>query len=418
VGSLGRVVRATPVEDNSSSHTFLYDIEFILGGKLGGVERSDLKYTTALAEGMIGDSKRKRKPNSVFVSSPEKKEEKPKKKTVPKKQKKAPAKKNTALKKTALKTLKKRAGSSSTSKVKSKKAKVSKAEPVAEEAPSTTVNLYERHRREFERSIGRLEKADPYHWFLGDLPPEFDETYIVTTDSTDQAQTEASSKEEMISTASSGGAPVKTPSPRSQSPLADSTDNKTAASTKTKKTTSDKEPELKFPDHPPYNFHILRKRMQHGRYVVDREVLEIEEHRKLMKPYLKSVGTRGSQRSKGGKRKSNLRVLHPKAVNWDLFRKDVIGMCDSAGVRNIECDDGSAGTISNTCKKIKDVLEQMFEKMGRRHDDEITNANNRNRFASAIESYDNAEAAMQGRWRREGMEMEMNDVLELSVKHF
>lgn len=383
------------MKDNSSSHPFLYDLEFMLGGKIGSVGRSDLNYTTALAEGMIGDTKRKRKPKSVFVSSPEKKGGKAtKKKSGPKKTNTATTSKNTGPKK-ASKTGKKRAASSSTSKANAKKTKISKAEPAVEEDSSTMVNLYDRHRREFERSVGRLEKADPYHWFLGDVPPEFDECY------TDESQTGGPSKGTAASITSSGAAPVETPSPSSQSPSPGNNDSTTKVFAITEKTASDEKQALKFPDHPPYNFHMLRKRLKHGRYVVDRKKLEIEEHRKLMKPYLNSMGLDDSN---GGRQSSKLRVLHPKSVDWDLFRKDVMGMCDSAGQRNMECDDGSAGTISHTCKRIKDALEQMYEKMGRRHNDEIIIANNRHRFGSAIQSYDNAEAAMQGRWRKEGMD--------------
>eukprot|EP00980_Cylindrotheca_fusiformis_P029510 scaffold23496_cov188-Cylindrotheca_fusiformis.AAC.8 len=403
VGNLGRIVRVTPVEGDSSSHPFLYDLEFMLGGKLGFVERSDLQYTTALAEGMIGDTKRKRKPNSVFVSSPEKKEGKTKKKGGQKKEKKTTTtttKKSAVSKKTASKTTpktgKKRNASSAATKGSSKKTKVSKAVPVGDDASSNTANLYDRHRREFERSLGRLEKCDPYHWFLGDVPPEFDESYVQNFESTDEPQSDGPSKEAIAVTPSIPASPAEPPSAESMSTK--KTDNKASSTAMAEKKVSQRNQEPVFPDQPPYNFHILRKRMQHGRYVIDRERLEIEEHEKLIRPFLKSTGT---NKSKGG-RKSKFRVLHPKAVNWDLFRKDVIGMCDSAGERNMDCDDGSAGTISHTCKKIKDTMEQIYEKMGQRHNDEITLANNRHRFASAIKSYDNNEAAMQGRWRKEG----------------
>ena len=95
-------------------------------------------------------------------------------------------------------------------------------------------------------------------------------------------------------------------------------------------------------------------------------------------------------------------MLFPKAVDWDLFRTDVIGMCDTAEKRDMECDDGSSGTISYACKKIKEMLEQVYEKTGKRQLNEIRAANTRHRFASAIESCSNNEAAVQGRWRKEG----------------
>jgi hypothetical protein len=37
------------------------------------------------------------------------------------------------------------------------------------------MDMYERHRREFERSVARLDKADLYDFFQGDVPDELDE---------------------------------------------------------------------------------------------------------------------------------------------------------------------------------------------------------------------------------------------------
>lgn len=393
-GHLGRIVRAIPrdaSESSSSLHPFIYDIELILGGKVNGLERVDLKYTTASAEGMIGDSKRKRKPTAIPHDSPEKKAEKaakaPKGKTGPKKQKKKAA----TSKNTTTKAGKKRPAKGN-SNTKAKKSKVSKATTNAvEDAPSAPISgkdLYERHRKEFERSINRLEKADPYHWFLGDVPKEYDECYL-------KQPLNPSLNQGGESSTADGGANDK-------APISESVDSNEIPSS-TANSDLQKEAELQFPDHPPYNFSILRKRMEHGRYVLDREAVEVEERTQLMTPYLKSIGARVPKRGSKKTKNSSLPVLCQKAVDWEAFRKDVIGMCDSAEERNLECDDGSAGTISHTCKKIKDTLEQIYEKFGLRHNIEICSTNDRHRFFSAIESVDNKEAAMQGRWRKEGM---------------
>ena len=79
------------MDDSDAFHPFLYDIDFILGGKVAGVERCDLQYTTAEAEGMIGNTKRNRKKNTSFVPSPDKD-----KKPMPPKKKTTAAKKTTA----------------------------------------------------------------------------------------------------------------------------------------------------------------------------------------------------------------------------------------------------------------------------------------------------------------------------------
>ena len=65
-GALARIVKSNPIKDEETElkqngHDFTYDIELILGGKLNGVRRFELQYTTAFEEGMTGDSRRQRK---------------------------------------------------------------------------------------------------------------------------------------------------------------------------------------------------------------------------------------------------------------------------------------------------------------------------------------------------------------------
>ena len=59
-------MRSNPIDEEGSElehngHAFLYDVELVLGGKLNGLPRSELQYTTANEEGMTGDSRRRRK---------------------------------------------------------------------------------------------------------------------------------------------------------------------------------------------------------------------------------------------------------------------------------------------------------------------------------------------------------------------
>mmetsp|Transcript_46705 Transcript_46705/g.52986 ORF Transcript_46705/g.52986 Transcript_46705/m.52986 type:complete len:202 (+) Transcript_46705:160-765(+) len=76
-GDLGRIVQSKTIEEISAvgiscddkdkkgktndGHSFLYTVELVLGGKLHGVPRSELKYTTASEEGMTGESRQRRK---------------------------------------------------------------------------------------------------------------------------------------------------------------------------------------------------------------------------------------------------------------------------------------------------------------------------------------------------------------------
>lgn len=410
---MGRIARSIPVEDPEAYHPFLYDIDFILGGKVAGVERIDLQYTTAEAEGMIGNTKRKRKKNNSFVPTPEKKESK-KKPTPPKK--KTTAKKTPATKAGA----KKRGATGSGSKGKAKKTKTSKADAKIEySAASTNLNLYERHRREFERCVGRIEKADTFHWFMGDVPPEYDESDTAESDTVeksenipqaekevtssnvkveDKLESQAGNDQSLTARAPAEALSATVPDPATSSAILEATDKKKF--------------EIRSPNSPPYNFEILRKRVARGRYVLDQEALENKKHRSLVKSYVKSLGTTTREdRAKIRKAKAKLNILHPQAVDWDLFRTDVIGMCDTGVKRDMECDDGSSGTVSFACKKIKEMMEQIYERTGKRQLNEIRAANTRHKYGSAIESFSNNEAAVQGRWRKEGeqtkMEMEL-----------
>jgi hypothetical protein len=291
---------------------------------------------------------------------------------------------------------------------------------------SNALDLFERHSREFERSITRLEKSDAYRFFTDDfVPPEFDECYSndkkhVTTNAAVGAQQPQQSAS-FVSTPDlpyHDVRPSTLPLPSSL-PLSDVASDATAISAVTQEspekapspscTTEQTKKEcpngmssssVTFPDHPPFNFVVLRKRLENGRYILDREQLEIEERINLMTPYLKSIG----QKIPTKKKWRNFPVRHKQGINWDLFRKDVIGMCDAAIERNPEhAGDGTPGTLRNAAHKIKDLLEQIYDKTARKHALEIEVSNDAHRFNLAIENTPNTEAAMQGKkWRREG----------------
>jgi hypothetical protein len=389
-GDLARVVKAEAVGPNlENSHPFVYDLELVLGGKLHGVFRSDLQYTTATKEGMLDDSRsqRKRKQNTLFDADPLTEEGKKAKAT---RKKKAGTKKGqigvAPTKATASK--KRHAGDKAKASL-SKKSKPIAADDTAvtcSVATTQAMDLFERHKREFERSLGRLEKADAYNFFGTAVPSEFEETYIRVR--SDLSQDLAENTVDAM-TAQHSCEP-------SQSPSLD--DSKPAKKSKKKK----KEEEvIQFPTTPPFNFVVIRKRMELGRYTLDRVRIENEERIDLMTPYWKSIGRKNTSRTP---KKSLIPILHPKAINWELFRQDVHGMCDAAIERNrdLEDDDGSPGTLSHTSTKIKELMEQLYDKNGRRHCMEMVAANHRHRFSMAMEKAMNTEAAMQGKWKKDG----------------
>ena len=379
-GSLGKILRSIPVSEVNidakhllSSHPFVYDVELILGGKLTGWQRPTLQYTTAAAEGMTGEARRrKRKPtsntNATTSSTPATTTTGASKK---KQQQQGPNKK---AKNTKTSTTQKR-GKAETGNTADGKGGKSKRQKSASATKGTSsavdfddidninnnnIDIFERYRRDFERSIARLEKSDIYGFFTQpDIPKEFDECY-------DGAKKK-------------GG---------------DSTDP-----------ANDTE-NVAFPNHPPFNFVVLRKRMEMGRYVLDQELLEVEDRVELIEPYYESKNMKMPVTYKGQRKQltNDFAVLHKKGINWDLFRMDVRGMCDQAVRRNSELvdDDGTPGTLSHAAKKIKDLLDQIYDKTGKKQMTDIELSNDRYRFSCAIDSSTNNEAAFQGKWKKDG----------------
>ena len=91
-------------------------------------------------------------------------------------------------------------------------------------------------------------------------------------------------------------------------------------------------------------------------------------------------------------------------------------MCDSAIVRCRDSDDEDTGpgTLIHAVGKIKDLLEQIYEKFGKRHYVEMAAANERHRFSLAMDQTTNTEAAMQGKWKRDGKDM-FFDIFEPNI---
>lgn len=295
-GGLGRIHRSIPVENNDNGHPYRYDVDFVLGGRISKVERSELVYTTADAEGMTERRKRDRNPSTVVKEMEETKQvvKKP-----ARKRKKAKGGKGTKGATTKKKTVKKAKGSAGTKhKTKNGKAggkkaatKQKAAEEEAKDDETIVVkDLYERHKRDFEKCLARLEKQDTYAFFLGDPPPECDEHY--ESSDNDNADAEA---------------PPSTP----------------------------KQPTV-FPDTPPFNFTVIRKRMAHGRYVLDRVRQQKE-------------------RSFSSSSRTAPALLHPNGVHWDQFRDDVVQMCDAAIARDPDGADGGRGTLGHAANKTKTV---------------------------------------------------------------
>jgi hypothetical protein len=396
-GHLGRITKCIQSSDFRGEET-LYDVEWILGGKLSGLKRSDLVHTTAENEGMTEDASRnrrnKRKPTS-FMEEVSKQDEvkSTKKKAVAAKKKAETVKKVVVVKKkpAAVKKAKPKASSlkpksqaqngkqpsnpkrkTADSKPKAGKKRRLDELPPPEPVVSAALDVYERHRREFERIVARLEKVDAFGFFFDDVPPEYDENYENIDDGSGGDDDVDKAKDTPSMDVGQGEIPLSESAPcvdkdakgevsdmvveegeKSQSsPLA----KETAAVQPATEPTDETKPPA-YPSHPPFNWEMLRRRCENGRYVVDRIKSEEEERLHHLGPYYKALGKRACNKILGRKKngKSKLRVLHTKGVDWNLFRDDVLGMCEAAIARDSEESTGASGSPTYAANKLKEV---------------------------------------------------------------
>ena len=397
---MARVIRSIPVGEcnkivddkdrDYDPHPFVYDMELILGGKLTAVRRSELQYTTAFDEGMTGESRQRRKrktkeDDGVDITL-----------TLPTK-KKANSKNST---KASGDASKKRGASGSGNKSKSKKQKGSQSTSAPDihhfSSSGNGLDIFERHSREFERSIVRLEKADVYQFFTDPhIPPEFNECY--TSHDTTWAKENFDDDKHQIHPNDNMASASGVTQAIHDSPNSSLVERNTMLTNETDARGG------RFPDGPPFNLVVLRKRLEHGRYTLDVERYETDERIKLMTPYYKSIRRKIPS---PGKHLSHFAVHHKKGINWDLFRKDVVGMCDAAVQRNPDfVGDGRAGSLRNAAEKIKELTEQIYDKIASKQALEMEIANDAFRFNAAVQNSPNNEAAIQGKkWRREGEE--------------
>ena len=411
-------------QQNNGQHLYVYDLELVMGGKLNRVPRFELKYTTASEMGMTGDARkrRKRKPTTAQEDTDNISSKIDKKKKITKKTA-ATTKNSNCNKNNKKRGLKNNVGNTS----KKTKKQQDVLQYIAATSETTTANslgMFERHRREFERSLLRLQKIDVYSFFTDDyIPEEFDECYGSSINNDDDDNNNNNDDDDMekslpgeSTTMLTSGTqqpqitynPTTTTSntlipPQSSSEKYNNDDAQHEAATTGDLSSllSSKEnlnildskatkSVTQYPSLPPYNFAVLRRRLEHGRYILDRERLEKEEYQKNNNAKVDKM--------------SNFIVQNPTGIDWELFREDIIGMCNTAIERDPNDDDGnSTGTLCNTAGKIKTAMEQIYEKTGRRQIQEMELSNDAIRFTKAMDAAENTEAAMQGKkWKRDG----------------
>jgi [histone H3]-lysine4 N-trimethyltransferase ATXR3 len=404
---LGRILRVVAPDPESDENVF--DVEWVLGGRLTGCVRSDLSWTCAEIEGMTCSSNNrrdKRKPINFMEETLDKDLAKKQRKetikaqrseadgdatTLVKKQKSANGKKSVPKQK---QDAKRKNGGNGVSKAATAKpksvpkrssvatstttaAKNNKKQKMEEQVPEPTerVDLYEKHRREFERCFARLEeKIDCFRHFADEAPEQFVERYPAKSE---QSTVEAGNSSQV----DASGAVSSNPLVSGDDAVRDGT-----------------LVQLSYPSHAPFNWEMIRRRMHNGRYVIDRRKEAEDERLELLGPYFQSLGRKRNRRNKN----DSLRILYPKGVDWRLFQSDVFAMCEAALARQSPDeraeDDGQRGTLSYTVKKLREALQPTVERASIRHASELAYADDRHKFALAVKA-SNTEAAMQS-WRK------------------
>ena len=391
---MGRILKSVPIPEDELSaddasdrdpHPYRYDIEWVLGGRASNIERHELVYTTAEAEGMLeGGPRRKRKAAAAAEPAKTLTTAAATKQATKKRPKVAGGAKGKNKKAASASSNRKTANRVSGGK---RKLQQSQVDPLSDDpnaAKQSGKDMYEKHRREFDRMLARIEKIDQFGFFLEDAPPGHEDDY-----------------EDNKAAPMAIDVPVKD-------------DNCGGSSLEEKKDEDDSLPPavktIACPDganvatppavRAPYNWVAIKKRAERGRYVADRQKQEDDRLQQLQQSYRSwlekeamdptsahslvsierptslimeesemdaaangdaaVVGDAGAMAtgtgSTGGSGYRRFQVPNPKGVEWDLFRQDVIAMCDAAVARDPdEGEDDGPGTLGYAIRKIKEV---------------------------------------------------------------
>ena len=246
-----------------------------------------------------------------------------------------------------------------------------------EDADTTSrklVDLYPKHRKEMERHLQRIEKVDRFGFFLDDTPPEYDENYD------DNEEGEAADKSDAFE------------------------DMGSIQSIHRKKV-------VQFPDQPPFNFLIIRKRLAAGRYDIDMVALEIKRRNEI-KVTIDKDTTSGDNDAEYDELAKTM--CHLIAVDWDTFNADVLAMCEAAMIRDPDGFDNGSGHLGWAAAKVKQMMEEVYDAYGSKRRLEVEESEARERYNKELANCGNMEAAVQGKWRREAFPERKYERLETS----
>ena len=288
-----------------------------------------------------------------------------------------------------------------------------------------------------ERAITRLEKMDRFAFFLDEPPLEFDENYEQEKKKEEEEEdNDGKEKEEE----GDGNNYVKRyKKSKSEGGSKNEQDDKSGISNEESKPRegnddNDAVPKtITFPDHPPFNLIVLRKRFAAGRYDLDMVAQEMKRRKDieamldnssnddLKKEPLLLIKEEISEEAAGaGDGKEAVEdakndndatndqtddatiqyeelaktFFHPVGVDWETFHSDVAGMCDAAMTRDPEGISLGSGHLGFAASKIKKLLEEMYNKYGCRRRFEMEESEAKHKFEHVLTTCGNEEAAM------------------------
>ncbi|KAL7473776.1 hypothetical protein ACHAXS_014443 [Conticribra weissflogii] len=297
-----------------------------------------------------------------------------------------------------------------------------------DEPQGRALDMYIRHKKEMDRSITRLEKMDRFAFFLDQPPSGFDENYSQDGSGDANSTVDESEKKQTPST------------------CYESSNDREWTTFKRK---------FSFPDYPPFNLIVLRKRFDAGWYDLDMVAEEIKRRKEIglimhvdvnnakeKKSALEHDEKLGCDPAELSPRQVNSplkekpkktdcnrdaiqddyqdddtpeqvditllseyqdlakTMYHPIGVDWEKLNSDVVGMCDAAIERDPEGVNLGSGHLGFAAHKIKKLMEEMYNKYGCKRRVEMEESEAKNKFKQILLTSGNTEPAMQGEWRK------------------
>ena len=137
----------------------------------------------------------------------------------------------------------------------------------------------------------------------------------------------------------------------------------------------------------PFNFHALWRRMNKGRYELNRRKIEIERRLDIAKS--RGVDNFDAQ---------DIILAHDRGIDWKTLKDDCTAMTNAAISRDPGGMTSRAGTLGHTSRRIQDAMETMGGKVSFKQYIEMVSDDIHLRINHKLDK--NKNAAVQGEYRK------------------